>query len=1662
MKNRITSLVLVLVMLLTSIPLGAFTVGAATEYTEPTLVVQSVYTAVGSTVDVMVDVKNNPGIAGATLNIDYDSNLTLIGATNGEAFSDLTLTIPGSFTNPSKFLWDSLSGEVKADDTILILKFRVSEDVEENANLNVNVSYQSGDIYNEDMKEVNFQTVNGCVTVINYTPGDVNDDGIINGKDVTLVRRHIVGGYEQTIIEEAADVNADARINGMDVPLIRRHIVEGTELKPAPVKCDHKMTFTEYKAATCEADGNIAYWHCSACNKYFGDKDATTEITLENTVISATGHAVVVDEEVAPTHTSTGLTEGSHCSVCGKVIVEQQVVPKLEKNEYAITYNIYNNDSYLQTVGVENSNPTTYTTEEGLKLKGLIVDGYKFKGWFTEQVGGTKVSEIAVGNVGSKVLHAQWEKVEYHVTFDSPDEPVESITRTIDEITPLKNLEHYGYVFVGWSNDKGEIVKNVPVGTKNITLHANWTSIRNQTIPVDTLDEPIIIEDTDNAQFLFVYELGKIINVPLETIEELPNNTVDWTREVDKTITTSSRAATTVADVVSNATTSTSSWTLSEDWNDSITHVNDTAVTRNESGTIVNTKGFSESGKFYTSNSNGGSTAVSTSSGGSSGASAKVASDSSWGFNNATTSSYEVANCTNDSNNEMFANVVEGGTAIGGAVAGAAAGAAIGSVVPFAGTAAGAVVGAIGGAIVEAGIAFAGSKVADNIRDNADNSVVTERLDTVSTDYYNENESKEYSAYKNTYWNTASTNSRTWNTTKGYEESSTTSQSQQVSNTISNSIYEKYGYSSMTNRGGSSSDTKTVGEIQQNQKEYSSTVEYCNTESTTIKETISKPKDAPSNGKYRIVTAGTAHVFAIVGYDIATKSYFTYTYTVLDKEVSTFIDYTETDFTDCENGVLPFEIPYHVHQYLNFALGTSNDKMTIDHETGYITDYNPQNDDTNIYIPEYVSIDNNDGTFSAVRINGFTSDAFSKVKNLTQIRLPKYVTEIPDNAFAGCTDLAGVSCIGVTKIGNNAFAGCTNLQTFKIDKHIKSLGTNAFQNVKCIEVDAANSSVAKSAIASGAKRITLSIGNLSDSLDGQCIELCEDIEYFGLLGSKGDKSATVLNNVQIKSNSKETYLNNISFESNKDIPINVSSSTVTLNRVSVKDALGFAIVLSNTNTDLRLFGNINLSSKGENCVLCKGVTLSKESDTVAGKLNTVGDVLTCGEIINDSLLSVEDNNNNAYEIISEDEFNKYITSCIVTFDANGGTVNEESKTVYYGQAYGTLPTPTREHYSFDGWYTSADGGTRILDSTVCKITEDTTLYAQWTLIAFDVTFDANGGKVDTLSKTVVYGDDYGELPTPTRDYYTFLGWFTKSEEDKGSEVTSDTIFNTAGNVTLYAHWEHNTPSDWVKASEMPSDAQVTDTKWTYTLREYTTSSSSSKSGWTKYDQKITSYGATQGPVYSDPANGSRKTWSESYETGRTTHWVYYRYVNPTNNYGSSSKWGNYTQYEEIDLTYKLSHDGNSADSSAVTYYKSNGKWSSYWYSRSYDDISYGTRWYYQEPVYTYYYHRDVDKESTSDPTGQENVSNVVKYVKYRPKSVSSSNGTTYHYYRYAEQENGGIGSYAQSSAFPNYYIYDSNVELQATGEIDGYTTYRYWYNDSNYITVYACKPYKTE
>lgn len=75
----------------------------------------------------------------------------------------------------------------------------------------------------------------------------------------------------------------------------------------------------------------------------------------------------------------------------------------------------------------------------------------------------------------------------------------------------------------------------------------------------------------------------------------------------------------------------------------------------------------------------------------------------------------------------------------------------------------------------------------------------------------------------------------------------------------------------------------------------------------------------------------------------------------------------------------------------------------------------------------------------------------------------------------------------------------------------------------------------------------------------------------------------------------------------------------------------------------------------------------------------------------------------------------------VHFDPNGGRLSsdERERLVYSGDVYGDLPVPTRRGYSFNGWFTAADGGTQVRTEDCFSGSENQTLYAQWTYDPYD-------------------------------------------------------------------------------------------------------------------------------------------------------------------------------------------------------------------------------------------------------------------------------------------------------------------------------------------------------
>ena len=149
-------------------------------------------------------------------------------------------------------------------------------------------------------------------------------------------------------------------------------------------------------------------------------------------------------------------------------------------------------------------------------------------------------------------------------------------------------------------------------------------------------------------------------------------------------------------------------------------------------------------------------------------------------------------------------------------------------------------------------------------------------------------------------------------------------------------------------------------------------------------------------------------------------------------------------------------------------------------------------------------------------------------------------------------------------------------------------------------------------------------------------------------------------------------------------------------------------------------------------------------------------------------------------------------SFVVNFDANGGTVANASASFTTGSAPLTLPTPAETGYTFDGWFSAAQGGTLIgAAGSAYTPTSSTSLYAQWSAIpVFSITFNANGGvgTVETISGLRGAVTTLPSAASLERLGYVFTGWNTASD-GSGLSLAPNASFAIASPVSLYAQWQ---------------------------------------------------------------------------------------------------------------------------------------------------------------------------------------------------------------------------------------------------------------------------------
>ena len=130
---------------------------------------------------------------------------------------------------------------------------------------------------------------------------------------------------------------------------------------------------------------------------------------------------------------------------------------------------------------------------------------------------------------------------------------------------------------------------------------------------------------------------------------------------------------------------------------------------------------------------------------------------------------------------------------------------------------------------------------------------------------------------------------------------------------------------------------------------------------------------------------------------------------------------------------------------------------------------------------------------------------------------------------------------------------------------------------------------------------------------------------------------------------------------------------------------------------------------------------------------------------------------------------------LVTADATNGSISttegwegtgaSATKSITYGTNYGTLPVPTRKGFTFEGWYTTPSGGTKIESTTQMTSTNDHTVYAHWN----GVELSFNNQTLSSGTYGVNYTSNAFTGATNGTDNYTYT---IKSGAPEGATINS--------------------------------------------------------------------------------------------------------------------------------------------------------------------------------------------------------------------------------------------------------------------------------------------------
>ena len=253
----------------------------------PTFAVSSATANPGDTVDVTINIENNPGIASAAMDVSFPDELTLTGVSLKSDVYTGQFNGPQSLpvTKKVRLNWANGLAENSTSGLFATLTFSVSESAGEGT-YPISITYDPDDVFNLEETNINFQVSNGSITIGHKLAKT-------DAKAATCTEP---GNSAYWSCSNCGKFFSDEAGNN--------EIIENSWV----ISAAHTLVKTEAKAATCTEAGWAAYQTCTRC-------DYTTYKELP-----ATGHteaAPVRENEVAATCTEAGsYDEVVYCSVC--------------------------------------------------------------------------------------------------------------------------------------------------------------------------------------------------------------------------------------------------------------------------------------------------------------------------------------------------------------------------------------------------------------------------------------------------------------------------------------------------------------------------------------------------------------------------------------------------------------------------------------------------------------------------------------------------------------------------------------------------------------------------------------------------------------------------------------------------------------------------------------------------------------------------------------------------------------------------------------------------------------------------------------------------------------------------------------------------------------------------------------------------------------------------------------------------------------------------------------------------------------------------------------------------------------------------------------------------------------------------------------------------